>query len=61
MTMTMMRRWTWVSSWLKMMTTLRSMGQRMFHQKKKKVDEELVPASDEDGGEIFDTDSEGDA
>jgi hypothetical protein len=36
MKMTMMRRWALESSWLKVMTTWRSMGQRMFHQKKNK-------------------------
>jgi hypothetical protein len=36
MTMTRMRRWAEEYSWLKVMTTWRSMGQRMFHQKKKK-------------------------
>jgi hypothetical protein len=36
MTITWMRRWALESSWLKTMTMRRSMGHRMFHQKKKK-------------------------
>ena len=40
---------------------LRSMDLRTFHLMRREEDEELEPASDEDGGEIFDTDSEDDA
>jgi hypothetical protein len=36
MIITRMRRWALESSWLKTMTTWRSMDHRMFHQKKKK-------------------------
>jgi hypothetical protein len=37
MTITRMRRWALLSSWLKMMMAWRSVGHRMFHQKKKKM------------------------
>jgi hypothetical protein len=60
MTMTMMRRWARVSSWLKVMTTLRSMSQKDVPPEEEE-DEELEPASDEDSGESFDTNSEDDA
>jgi hypothetical protein len=56
----MMVRWALVSSWLKMMMTLRLVDLKDVPPEEEE-DEELEPASDEDEGEIFDTNSEDDA
>jgi hypothetical protein len=56
----MMVRWALVSSWLKMMMTLRLMDLKDVPPEEEE-DEELEPASDEDEGEIFNTNLEDDA